>query len=465
LRLIKLGIGDRVVQFHESTGFGTNQVHILTGSNGSGKSAALEGLADYFGREIKFKSPDLQWTVAGRTFDPRDNRAVGVSRTIVQTYSPYTRFFPSAEPEGSVVDIYSIGQLIESPYVCVGLSRSARLTGASLSRRVLEQALERVSSSALNAWFTSDFFNEAGFGGVLHMRYGPLQPMKEILRSDDARHEVERQVELAVQGVGVTKKVNSRFVKEARQSDKGMLVELIITALDQVEQLVWYPEGCLFSFNFFQKQSYDFSIFQSLTLLKKLGFLKLRECRLSSNNEYGGIDISTASSGQQQIICSVLSLVATLADDSLVLIDEPELSLHPKWQQLYFKLLSSTLKPFNNCQVVIATHSPLLVQSGINHGASIIKLDAGTTEVDRNAKDISVESALIDIFETPVEDSMQLASMVFDAVSKGESARPAEKKRYLERLFELKKIYARLNGGEVGDRNIINTAIDVLEMD
>lgn len=465
MRLITLETDGPSVQFHESTGFGTNQVHVFTGQNGSGKSARLGLLANYFGRNVNIDRQYIRWEVDDREFNSGGRDPVRPSRTIAQTYSPYTRFYPSKDPEGSMVDIYAAGTLLQASYVCAGLSRSSRLTGASLSKRVLEQALEGMSSSALHARVASDFFKEAGMGGILHMRYNPLAPLRRIRSSGNVNGAIVEMIELASEGRAFSGRPHPRLVREARQSDKATLAELIFTAVDQIHDLEWYPEGYIFKFDFFEKRSSEFPIFQSLMLLKKLGFMRLVECRLSDRHDYGGLDISTASSGQQQLICSVLSLITTLSDNSLVLIDEPELSLHPKWQQLYFKLLSSTLMPFENCQVVIATHSPLLVQSGVSHGASIIKLDPHTSEVDLNTRDLSVESALIDIFETPIEDSVQLASLVFDAVSNGENAPRAQKKVYLDKLLDLKRIYARQNGGMDQDRKIIDTAIHVLEMD
>jgi len=56
------------------------------------------------------------------------------------------------------------------------------------------------------------------------------------------------------------------------------------------------------------------------------------------------MDVTQTSSGQQQMLCSMLSLASALKDNSIVLIDEPELSLHPKaWETSQFRL------KMNNC--------------------------------------------------------------------------------------------------------------------
>jgi predicted ATP-binding protein involved in virulence len=49
-----------------------------------------------------------------------------------------------------------------------------------------------------------------------------------------------------------------------------------------------------------------------------------------------------------------------LAEPAIVLVDEIDLHLHPKWQRNIFKYLSDK---FPNCQFIVTAHSPLVVQS------------------------------------------------------------------------------------------------------
>lgn len=47
-------------------------------------------------------------------------------------------------------------------------------------------------------------------------------------------------------------------------------------------------------------------------------------------------------------------------ENSIILIDEPELSLHPKWQERIIKVYERIGK---NNQIIIATHSPHILGS------------------------------------------------------------------------------------------------------
>lgn len=76
------------------------------------------------------------------------------------------------------------------------------------------------------------------------------------------------------------------------------------------------------------------------------------------------ININELSSGEQQIITIVSHIIFREQNNSLILIDEPELSLHIHWQDM----LKNFFENFRNnktIQLILATHSPELVD-GLN---------------------------------------------------------------------------------------------------
>ena len=77
-------------------------------------------------------------------------------------------------------------------------------------------------------------------------------------------------------------------------------------------------------------------------------------------NEY--ISITELSSGEKELITKAFSLYLTDVKDSVILIDEPETSLHPNWQNKIVKVYEDFAKENNN-QIFIATHSPHIIAS------------------------------------------------------------------------------------------------------
>lgn len=463
LKLTRVRLRDKTIEFPRSNGFGSNQVHILTGSNGAGKSATLRLLADFFGsnKTDELGPTDIQWEEDNEQYHSDQFHTQRPIRTIAQTYSPFTRFSRPREDTNSILDTYAWETREDDPYVCAGLHRSSRLSGSSISRRILEQALERISHSAKNIEIAAEFFSEAGFGSLLLLSYRPSGFFKPFLESRDSfnsfRHLIEKTDRIPT-------RASAKLRREIDRNGIDHVIEILATATNQISYLRDKQNQLTFNFDFSNRRTNDFSTFQSLTLLRELDLLRLTECQISRYEGSQGLDIAHASSGQQQLLCSILSLASALKSNSLVLIDEPELSLHPRWQQLYFQFIDSILQPFRDCEVVIATHSPLLVQSGINSGAAVVKMDYEPFELNSSPKEASVEGALIEIFNTPIQDSKQLASFVFEAVAKGEKSSPPQKNFYLTRLTELRKIYSRENGGQDQDRKTIDTAIKILTM-
>ncbi len=111
------------------------------------------------------------------------------------------------------------------------------------------------------------------------------------------------------------------------------------------------------------------------------------------DNEGADVDMKSFSTGEKQIIFRVGNLLKNLSnlDNAIILIDEPETSLHPKWQQRYVKFLLDTFDGLD-IQFIIATHSPYILQA-INHGQSV------AIKVDRNRKDINGDD-ILEIGET-----------------------------------------------------------------
>lgn len=108
-------------------------------------------------------------------------------------------------------------------------------------------------------------------------------------------------------------------------------------------------------------------------------------------------DINDLSSGEKQLFLRALALKFLNVKDSIILIDEPEISLHPVWQS---KIIQVYEQIGENNQIIIATHSPHVLSNikakqlrMINRGKD------GVVAVSGNEKDETyghtVESILV----------------------------------------------------------------------
>ena len=103
-------------------------------------------------------------------------------------------------------------------------------------------------------------------------------------------------------------------------------------------------------------------IFEILELDVKLSEISKDENSMpiftdSSGKKFG---INELSSGEKQLFLRTLAIKMLEPENSIIMIDEPELSLHPKWQQ---KIVDVYKKIGRNNQIILATHSPHILGS------------------------------------------------------------------------------------------------------
>lgn len=72
------------------------------------------------------------------------------------------------------------------------------------------------------------------------------------------------------------------------------------------------------------------------------------------------LDVERLSSGETQLLLMLYRLLFTASTGSLVILDEPEISLHISWQQKLSSILLD-ISRLRRLQIIVATHSPQIV--------------------------------------------------------------------------------------------------------
>lgn len=72
------------------------------------------------------------------------------------------------------------------------------------------------------------------------------------------------------------------------------------------------------------------------------------------------LGLTDLSSGEQQEVVLLFELLFKISPNTLVLIDEPEISLHVAWQKEFLNDLSK-ITELENIRVIVATHSPQII--------------------------------------------------------------------------------------------------------
>jgi predicted ATP-binding protein involved in virulence len=97
---------------------------------------------------------------------------------------------------------------------------------------------------------------------------------------------------------------------------------------------------------------------------------KFQHKKISLDSEYGlvlygysgnRLNLSDLSSGEQHELVLIFDLLFNTDENTLILIDEPELSLHISWQRKFLDDLKDIIA-LNNVSVIVATHSPNIIE-------------------------------------------------------------------------------------------------------
>ncbi|MBD8120340.1 AAA family ATPase [Pseudomonas lutea] len=148
--------------------------------------------------------------------------------------------------------------------------------------------------------------------------------------------------------------------------------------------------------------------------LKRFKLLKSINVSVKPKGRRHFVRIEDASSGELTLIASQIFILMNIQENSLVLIDEPENSLHPQWQKDYVNQLGDLIGRYSP-QVMIATHSPLIV-SGVRNSEDVIQFHyAETGDTTSPVRDVpSAEESLWEQFETITPESRYVSDRIVD---------------------------------------------------
>lgn len=148
--------------------------------------------------------------------------------------------------------------------------------------------------------------------------------------------------------------------------------------LDDTEQRVlqtWLEDGdkkleiftdLLAKVELFQSVLNEKFLYKSIEIDRESGFRAV-----SANGEE--IPLSQLSSGEQHELVLLYDLLFNVSGDSLVMIDEPELSLHVSWQRRFIEDMIRVSHLRRN-RFIVATHSPSIIDQW---GDSVVELAGG----------------------------------------------------------------------------------------
>ena len=359
------GIGNMVLEFQEK------EPNVIIGINGVGKSSILECIAILLSRYTK---PVQYPTTSGRLFQETD----------ISTGSEETRNQITVETDKGEVT-WCLSKQIK---------KRSKAAGSDLSelRNFIEETHENLKNNS-----------EYNLPVIVH--YGVNRAVLEIPLRGRKKHSNDRvsAYEQSLDSVQIN--FNSFFqwfrkLEDLENEQRLDDSDFVNHQLEAVRQAIY-------------------------SLITGLSNLRIRRSplRMTVKKQDRELNVNQLSDGEKCLLAMVGDLARRLAianpgledpllGDGIVLIDEVELHLHPKWQR---DIIPALKKTFPNCQFIVTTHSPQVISHVHPEGVFILERDEAEGLIIMGAEGSygrDSNSILEDLMEVPerpqkIKDSLQ----------------------------------------------------------
>lgn len=411
--------------YHENT------FTVIVGKNGVGKSRLLSSMVNEFVMHERLSS-GYEFVDDMRLLDRNEGRVIAVST------SPFDKFKmpPKNRFKDSIVrtNYRYIGMRSGGPYGASAISLISSATKGILDRFLRNESYDRLR----------DVFNTLGFLPEVRFIFKPnFSSNRYIKRIDDISSSKSHVVIEWLEDLGI--EVNSRIMENLNEID-GEDIHKIRKAMDNLGELFISEKAISIDLDFSHGEAFSINreifhnvrFLESINILLNFNLIRLMDLKLHKT-EYGDMSLRRASSGEQCMLVMMLGIAGHIHDNSLIFIDEPEISLHPKWQEEFMSLLIKTFSKYRSCQFFIATHSPQIVSRLKGNNCFVTSLTKNEIYSSSHFYERSSDFQLAELFDAPGSRNEYITRLAFALLSKVKSKRNAQKSemKELDRLLML----------------------------
>lgn len=195
--------------------------------------------------------------------------------------------------------------------------------------------------------------------------------------------------------------------------------------------------------------------FEKIKLLMELDLVTTPIIEITKKSTFS---VENASSGELHILYFFISILSSIQENSLILIDEPEISLHPNWQVKFIGFLQEIFKEYSSCHFIIASHSHFLVSDMKEENSSIIAF-----QYNKISQAIDIETLKINTFALSPENILY---SVFNSRTSNNYYMEQDLDKVLQlidikgsNIEDVKRIYKSLNSVKLDERDPLNTVL------
>lgn len=407
-----------------------NTFTVIVGKNGVGKSRLLSSMVSEF---VIHERVPSRYEILGdiHPIDRNEGLVIAVST------SPFDKFKmpPKNRFKDSIVstNYRYIGMRSGGPYGASAISLISSATKGILDRFLRNESYDRLR----------DVFNTLGFLPEVQLIFKPNFSSKRYIRIDEISYSKSHVGVDWFDDLGI--EVNSRTMENLNEINANDVYK-IRKAIANLGELFISEKAISIDLDFAHGEAFSINkaIFHNLEFLESINILlnfnliRLMDLKLHKA-EYGDMSLRRASSGEQCMLVMMLGIAGHICDNSLIFIDEPEISLHPKWQEEFMSLLVRTFSKYRACQFFIATHSPQIVSRLKGNNCFVTSLTKNEIYSSSHFYERSSDFQLAELFDAPGSRNEYITRLAFALLSKVKSKKNVQESemKELARLLEL----------------------------
>lgn len=448
------------------------ELSVLIGENGTGKTTVFEFIIKYltgeFNESLSYIKFDLDFLYYLEEILP--------TNVVVSSYTPFDKLklkensiknspIPLINVSTDTKDFKSIATRIFNNYISdrnyniQEILNYIGYTKPTLYFEINEYYFRSAINKAVNYISSKTFDKEKFYNMNLKRNHHSKYSYKAVEKADIRLQEIRSRLN------------EFNYRGNVNEEDFTLVTDIIINILIITERINFISRVAYHELKSGRKKIINFSNIGELyeggvqQLKEDLYFMdKLELSNIISdiwleenyNNEL--FPVSTLSSGELSLLIRFLDLYEYVEDGSLVLIDEPETHLHPKWIREYVSKIFDIIGG-KKCHVIIATHSPLIVSDVPNE--CIIALKKEQKQVYQEiVKDktlgMNYDEVLLDIFDVNSSKGKMIDNYIRKVemlVEKGNIDKALEIYKLIGDSAEKYKLYKKIST-YIGDNHV-----------
>ncbi|WP_299735686.1 AAA family ATPase [uncultured Endozoicomonas sp.] len=334
---------------------------LIIGENGVGKSFLLKIIADFFrfvtserkSANIKYDQIKISYELNRKHYEIEKNLSILTYKKDSIEVSVHDIDLPSKVVALSfmVNDKFSfVGEDDDfGLYRYLGVRATSNATYTSTIQKKLLSSILKILGSKNRVESLNSIFDFIGLNNKIEISYRLKR--KTLFTRGVNKNNLQNKL----QSVRNRKK----YISNTSNITNASIIE-VIDLIEKIKSTGNYNKNeIIFSLS---TQDINSSLFldstDNLELMEKLELISSPEIKFVKSDIF---DFEHTSSGEKHFIFTMINLISSIEKNSLVLIDEPELSLHPRWQMKYIRLLKSITTNFKTSHCLLASHSHFMV--------------------------------------------------------------------------------------------------------